>query len=212
MTPAPDADDPEAFDATIELVRRAKSGDGTALDDVLGRYYPRVHAVVRARLGPELRRHTESSDLVQEAMSEALGAFERFDMKGDDDLIRWLAVLVENRIRDLAKYHRRAKRDAGREVPLAGGGDGDEGGIDPMRSTIGPAGRAERHEMTERLERALAGLDAKYRTVIEQRNTGSSWEEVAGTLGLASAGAARMLHSRARVALMKAVATEADDS
>ncbi|MEM7307350.1 MAG: sigma-70 family RNA polymerase sigma factor [Planctomycetota bacterium] len=191
--------------ATIELVKRAQAGDTGALDDILRRYYPHVLRIVRARLGAGLRRVAESGDVVQEAMGEVVVGLDDFRVRDDDAFIKWIASLVENRIRDLAKFHAREKRDLARVIPLAPPPGDSAPGIDPARSTLRPDERAAENELADRVRAAIAGLQEHQQEVIALRSRGLPWPEIAERLGLPSSGAARMLHARARVELMKRV-------
>jgi RNA polymerase sigma-70 factor (ECF subfamily) len=193
---------------SVELVRRAQRGDGAAFAELLERYYPRVQALVRARMGSELRHFVESADVVQETMGQVLRSFERFDMRDEDALVKWLSQLVENRLRDLAKHHGREKRGSGRERHLESvlhRGPGAPGAPEPAASDEGPLEGAERGEETERLERALAALSPEHRRAIEARGAGVEWAELARELGLNSIGAARNLHARAMLALVQSM-------
>ena len=196
---------------TLELLHQAQRGDREALERALERCYPHVRQIVSERLGPGLRRYAESGDVVQEAMGAVVRGFDHFEAQDDRALVRWIARLVENRIRDLAKYHGRAKRDAGPLAPLdpgSAGGSDDAPGLDPARSSLTPLDKVAEAESAARVHLALAGLGERHRDVIRSRNEGRTWAEVAEHLGLASEGAARMLHARAMVALLEEVGDE----
>jgi len=193
---------------TLELVQRAQSGDPAALADLLARYQERVRALVRRRMGANLRKDLDSGDMVQEAMVEVLEGFERFEMRDETAFVRWLSTLVENRLRELARFHTAAKRDRGREVRIDGSPSGERAAGVPELSDEDaptPSEVVSRRELGDRLAEALAQLEARHRDVLVARQAGASWDEVAERLGMPSGGAARMLHARARVALMKRV-------
>ncbi|MEM7305160.1 MAG: sigma-70 family RNA polymerase sigma factor [Planctomycetota bacterium] len=213
MTPAsPPPDDP--VQDTFELVARAQQGDRRAVEEILGRYYPRVLSVVRSRLGPGLRQFVESDDLVQETMIEVVKSFEGFDMRDERALIRWMSYLVENRIRDTAKFFGAKKRD-GKRVALQerGGLDSGDVPVDPPLVDSGPTPveRAERSELSDRVRAGLERLEPRYREVIERFNGRERWAAIALAMGLPTAGAARRMHARARVKLARVLATELDE-
>jgi len=197
--------EPRSSDS-VELVRAAQHGDKAALGALMERYYPRVLGIVRARLGDELRRNTESIDIAQEAFGQAVRAFERFELRDEDGFVKWMAQLVENRLRDLAKYQGRAKRDAGREVHLESllAGVSASGAFDPADSGATPAEQVARAEEEARALAALAALPEEQREVLKLRAAGVEWTDVAARLGLGSVGAARGLHAKAALALMRA--------
>ena len=202
--------DPPHGHETLDLLHQAQGGDRAALEEALARCYPHVRRIVHERLGPGLRRFAESGDVVQEAMGAVVRGYDRFEARDDDALEKRIARLVENRIRDLAKHHNRAKRDAGPMVALGAGDGGSDStpGIDPARSSMTPLEKVAEAESAARVQLAINGLDERHRDVIRARNEGRTWAEVAEHLQLASEGAARMLHARAMVALMERVGDE----
>ncbi|QDU65438.1 RNA polymerase sigma factor [Engelhardtia mirabilis] len=199
-------DQPPPGHETLDLLHQAQGGDRAALEQALARCYPHVRRIVHERLGPGLRRYAESGDVVQEAMGAVVRGYDRFEARDDDALVRWIARLVENRIRDLAKHHGRAKRNAGPLVALDGGDGSDSApGFDPARSSLTPLEKVAEAESAARVQLAITALEPRHRDVIRARNEGRTWAEVAEHLQLASEGAARMLHARAMVALMERV-------
>jgi RNA polymerase sigma factor (sigma-70 family) len=207
---APDAGDagPDPAHESRELVdltRLARAGDRAALETLVTRFYPRVLGIVRARLGPGLRHELESSDVVQEAMGEIVRGLPELEPRGEAALVAWLAAVVENRLRDLAKYHGAQMRDRGREVELASGSGSSSGLEDLVRaaSADGPLERLARADLAQRVAEALGALEPRHAAALRARSGGASWAEVAAELALPSDGAARMLHARALVALVE---------
>lgn len=182
---------------TLELVRRVQGGDRAACEALFGRYRERVLAIARVRLSAGLRRHFESVDILQEALLEALRGLERFEMRDESSLIRWLAVLVERRIAARARALRAVKRAQPEAV-----GDPQAPGREREGSGPSPSSEAMAHEQSARVQGALAELPERHRELILLRDyAGATWETIAGELGLASPDAARMLHARALVKL-----------
>lgn len=101
---------------TQDLVLKAKDGDASAANELFTRYWPRVVAIVRTRLGKAVRLHIESQDIAQEAIMRALRGLDDFEFRDDSSFIRWLSTLVERRIRDEAEKWNTAKRQ-GAEIP-----------------------------------------------------------------------------------------------
>lgn len=205
-TPPEDSDD---LDQTVDLVARAKGGDSAAFEVLMERYHARVHRIVRARMGGELRREAESLDMVQEAMVDVCAGFDRFEQRSEAGFVNWLATVVENKLREQARFHRATKRESARRVSLeAPDGDSNRPGIDPEDSADSPSQVVAGEEQQQRLRSAVEKLPEGQRRAIELRNAGLEWGEVAERLELASADAARMLHSRAKVALLRALKSE----
>lgn len=207
--PPGDENPSKDLDQTVELVTRAKGGDSSAFDALIERYHGRVHQIVRARMGGELRRETESLDMVQEAMIDVCQGFDRFEQRSEAGFIHWLATVVENKLRQQARFHRAGKRETSRRIPLeAPDGDSERPAIDPADSTDSPSQAVAGAELVQRLQAAVERLPETQRRAIELRSSGSEWGDVAEQLELPSADAARMLHARAKVALLRALKSE----
>lgn len=200
---------PDPATSSLELVRRAQSGELAAFDRLFEAYYERVLAIVRRRMGRALRLNLESQDLLQEAMVEAIRSFSHFEARGEHALLAWFARIVENRIRNTVEHQRAAKRDRSDEVVL------DHlrtSGATQTRTPEPADARTLPFESLARKERALvvaecmAELDEPRRRVVEMRNQQRlSWDEIAAELGASSPQAARMLYSRALVELKEHV-------
>ena len=63
---------------TYTLIRQAQAGDTNALNLLYTRYGERIHAIVRLRLGPRLRRKLESCDIVQSALMASVRSLKEF--------------------------------------------------------------------------------------------------------------------------------------
>lgn len=190
---------------TFDLVHRAQSGDRSALERLMERYYDRLRAVVRIRLGSRLRGLLESGDILQDTLMAAMERFQRFEMRDEGSLIHWLGKLAEHKITDAAEFHRAAKRDPDRCRPLHEKGSRDESTafmIDLPDPDASPSDRAMCAEQSELLESCIAGLPEVYRELILLRNyAGCSWEAVARESRRPSPAAARMMHAKAMIAL-----------
>lgn len=202
---APDDDEPESRDFSqdsLHLVRCAQAGDNEAYNRLFERYYPRVLAIARARLGSGLKNSLAAEDVVQEALVQAIRAFDRFEIRDDASLIGWLARIVENRIRD--EWRRARARDPEVTRILGELGDSSSGGLDPADSQTRPLSGLVRRENAELLQLCLAELEPVQRELILQRVLqGSPWDEVARALEFPSADAARMAYGRAKIELAR---------
>lgn len=177
-------------------IRAARAGDASARQRLFeaGRSYLAVAAVYH--LQRRLRAKVDASDIVQEALLDAHGGFDRFAGTTAGEWLSWLRRIAERNALDAAKRYRgTAKRDAGREVPL----DGDDAGagrIDPVSPVSTPSQRVLRGEREILLAEAIGGLPPDQREVILLRNIERlPFEEVAERMGR-SAGACRMLWMR----------------
>jgi RNA polymerase sigma-70 factor (subfamily 1) len=103
---------------TQVLVEQVQEGDRDALQELCSRYYSRILAAVRLRLGSALRRKLESCDVVQEVLIDALRQVHTFEFKTEGAFMHYLNRVVANKIRDQADHWNAQKRDIVKEVPL----------------------------------------------------------------------------------------------
>jgi len=180
---------------TTRLLARARDGSGEALNKVYGRLAGRVLAVIRLRLGPELRSQVESGDVLQATLLKSFERIEQFEGSRGSSLMAWLARIAENEIRDLADYHKRQRRDARRNVPLDAAGE-------PLATNIRSlSSKVVLDEDALRLEAALESLSENHRRIVVLRKLEElDWAEVARRMGK-SQDACRMLLARAMAAL-----------
>lgn len=193
---------------TVALVARYREGDRKALDELFARYYDRMHAVVRLRIGGALRRRLDSVDLVQEAFMAALKGIDRFAPRSEGDFFHWLCAIAENRIRDQAEHFAAQKRDAARDQPLdqrRPSSDSLVGPIADLMTRTSPATRVVREEDVARLEEAIDALPQPQReAILLVRYEGLSLQEAAEAMAR-TPDAVRMLVARGLVALAKAL-------
>lgn len=187
---------------TTRLLVRARDGSSEALDEVYGRIAGRLLALIRLRLGPELRGQVESRDILQATLLKSFERIDQFEGSQSASLMAWLARIAENEIRDLVDYHHRQRRDARRNVPLSGAGENLAAHVRSISSQLVLEDEA------LRLERGLESLPEHYRQIIVLRKLEElSWAEIAGRVGK-SEDACRMLLARAMAALT--LSTEAE--
>jgi RNA polymerase sigma-70 factor (ECF subfamily) len=199
--------------STISLLDRIRGGDRDALDELLRRYQETILKIVRSRLGQDLRRKVESSDIVQEVMTSAFKGLwkqQSFDYSREGAFRRYITTIVEHRIRDERDRWNAKKRNLARERPLGNAGDSDSSDAPDVLADDGtsPSSKAARAEEEAILERALEKLGRKstqHRRLIESVHLyGRSLEEISEKAGK-SVDAVRMQLTRAVKALQKIV-------
>ena len=190
-------------DDTLVLARRAAAGDEQALATLLSRHLPAVRAFVRAHMGPQLRAHESSSDLVQSVCRELLTHQERFQYPGEQQFLAWLYTTarrkISNRVRDLG----RDKRDARREIGgLAESAMAELGAAYARVSS--PRGRVLRAEEIARLEAAIDQLPDEQREVVTLAHlAGLSRAEIGAQMGKTEEAVRALLHrAKARLAIL----------
>jgi len=201
------SDAPNPLTQTLDLVKKAQSGDREALNRLIDRYYERVRRSVRARIGARLRMTLDSGDILQSTFAKAFQIFDRFEMRNEGSFIHWLCEIAVGQIHDQYDMHSAKKRkpDGGIQSLDAAPGDasGDLHGMIPASHT-GPAGRAVKNEQEAAVDDCLDKLPEEHRKCIVLRDyEGLEWLEVAKELGKNTDSAARELHRRALLLLAK---------
>lgn len=180
-----------ALESTVNLLKRARSGDEAARDALVARYLPALRRFAHGRLPPRTRTVFDTDDLVQVSILRALKRLEEFDHQQPGSLLAYLRQIVINRIRDEARRQARLPRhdELSEHLP--------DPGPCPLERTIG-------HEALARYEAALATLPPESQEAVMMRlEMDCSYQEIAEALGRPSANAARMLTSRALLQLVK---------
>jgi len=181
--------------ASQSLLDAARAGSEQAKEALLARYAGRLLALIRLRMGPSLRAHLESQDLLQATLLKSYSRLN--DFRGGDPaaLMAWLAAIARHEVADQVDFQRRQRRDLARETGL---GLEAEAVPAPVRSALSQAIWG---EQAARLEAALEALPEPQREVIVLRKLEElSFAEIAARLG-ASEDACRMRFARAMAAL-----------
>lgn len=194
--PGPPADD------LTPLLQRAISGDGPALDALLRRLRPYVHALVRARLGPEPGDGLDRSALVQDCLMRIYQNVGHLRGQEAPRLLGWVRQIVRHRVIDAL----RTKRHEPGKVPLADPPDPAE----PTEPGAVLQGAERRETQILRVAEALDRLSGRRRQVVELSFFDQlSDAEIGERLG-GSAGAVRVLRFRALQDLHRLLAETLD--
>jgi RNA polymerase sigma-70 factor (ECF subfamily) len=185
-----------ATDRTLDLLARAREGDGDALDQLFARHIPLLRRWASGRLPRWARDIADTPDLVQETAFQTFTHLDTFEPRGDGALQAYLRQALVNRIRN------ELRRAATRPAP-----DGLDSGV-PADDTS-PYEAALARETSEKYEAGLLQLKPEERDAIVARvEFGLSYAEVAEALGKPSADAARMTVVRALVKLARSMNRE----
>jgi RNA polymerase sigma-70 factor (ECF subfamily) len=186
------ADNPNA---SMALFIRAREGDGTALNELLERYLPRLKRWASRHLPPPLRSVVSTDDIVQDAVISAIPHIGHIDIRTEEGLLPYLRRAVRNRIIDL--YRRRGRRPTRASLPA-----------DVLAADPSPLELAIGTEAELRYEAALQRLSEMDRhAVILRIEFDCDFEQIARTLGKPSAGAARIGVTRALARLSREMRT-----
>jgi RNA polymerase sigma-70 factor (ECF subfamily) len=184
--------EPLPAEETVELLNRIKRGDSAALDRLLERIIPALRRWARGRMPSSARGMLETADLVQDAVLAAIRRLDAFEARHQGALQAYLRKAVMNRIRDLARHHKRAPDQTDFPDQMA------DDQTSPLDHAIG-------RQNIERYEAAMQRLPAADReAIIGRLELQHSYDELAVVLNKPTAAAARMSVTRA----MKRLAEE----
>ena len=180
------------------LAQQAKAGDMQAFEELVLAHETFVYRVVIRIVGNE----QDAWDVAQEAFLRAYQSLGQFD--GRSAFSTWLYRIAHNVAIDMLR-----KRKNGRELPLEGLNDSDEGPAvqheDPGPS---PEEQALQRERRGKIREALCDLPEDYRLMVILRDLeGLSYLEIARQEGLA-VGTVKSRVSRGRAQLKKALQKE----
>src|SRR5215467_1742920 len=104
---------------TVELLERARQGDGQALNDIFSRHRDRLCRMVDMRLDRRVQARIDASDVVQDAYLDVVNRLDDYLQDPHLPLFLWLRLVVGERLLKLHRHHLGTQmRDAGREVSL----------------------------------------------------------------------------------------------
>lgn len=192
---------------TCCLLERARTGERPALDELLTQHRPDLLAFVEVHLDPRLRARVDPSDVVQEAYLEVMGRMDDFLARRPMPFHVWVRKTAYERLLNLRRDHRRARRSVQREVawpdrsslllarPLLAGGPS-------------PSQEAAARELAERVSRAVGRLSETDREVLLMRHAQElPYAEIACLLEIEPA-AARQRYGRALIRLQRVLTEE----
>lgn len=164
-----------------DLIQRVRSGDAMAAEELVREYQDEIRRIVRVRLtDPRLRTEFESMDICQSVMGNFFVrvAGGQFDLNQPDDLLKLLATMAINKLKDRYRKMTADKRDH-RVVRASDSCDPAALVPDPGRT---PDSIVAEREMLERI-RARLSEDERY--VYEQRAAGMEWSDIVAAVALA---------------------------
>jgi RNA polymerase sigma-70 factor (ECF subfamily) len=175
----------------------ARAGSREALGQALEACRGYLLLLAQRELDPHLRAKGGASDLVQETLADAVGAFAHFHGTSPEELRRWLRRMLLNNLISFARRYDADKRQLNREVALeTGESSADLKGTVPA-DVLSPSGEAMEHEQAEAIQRALERLPDDYRRVILLRyQEDRSFDDIGRLMNL-TPNAARKLWLRA---------------
>jgi RNA polymerase sigma-70 factor (ECF subfamily) len=170
------------------LLRRVRAGDGQAAAELVRRYEPAIRRAARVRLrDPRLNRLLDSVDICQSVLASFFvrAALGQYELETPAQLLRLLASMTRNKLSNEVKSHGRVRRDFRRIADRdRRNGSGEMSVVGGVEGLAGPD-RTPSSEIATRelLEEARRRLSPEELSLLERREQGREWTEIAAELG-----------------------------
>lgn len=192
--------EPRSF---TESLAEARAGNSSELNELLELARPALRQRANGYLGKKTSRRADSSDLVQETMTQAFSSFRYFRGTTETEWHAWLRSVMRIRAAKIWRFHHTGKRDVNQECGMPAG-SADAGSSGPFSQLI-------QMERFERLFAALEQLPSPMQDVIRRRIfEQESLPAIARSIGR-SEGATRQLLARGIRKLRDSMAAENED-
>jgi RNA polymerase sigma-70 factor (ECF subfamily) len=161
-----------------DFIRRIRSGDDQAAQELVDRYESVIRREVRLRLrDPRLLSQFDWTDVCQSVLASFFlrAATGQYDLNEPDQLLKLLVAMTRNKLANQRRRHRALRRDYRRVEPC------DPAYLDTRPvSTPSPSRMVAGRELLEKFRR---GLSKEERELVDLRAQGCEWPEIAAKLG-----------------------------
>jgi RNA polymerase sigma-70 factor (ECF subfamily) len=186
---------------TQELLDRARTGNPEARQQLLMRHRKRLREMVGLRMDRRLIARVDPSDVVQEALAEAVQQLSNYLRDRPLPFYPWLRQLAWERLIELHRRHLYAQKRSVRREDREYLALPDDSAVHLAQRLLAPGSspseRVLRQELRDRVQTALAQLSPRDREILVLRHLEElSTNETAAVLGI-TAGAVKMQHLRA---------------
>jgi len=159
----------------MDLVRRARSGDLAAYDELVTRYQERIYATIYHMTS----NHEDANDLAQESFIKAFQALKSF--KGGSSFYTWLYRIAVNKTINFLKQRKNRQHMSLNDLDFNAEHDAD---LIALISDKTPRREAGLTELQEKLNAALLKLSEPHRLVVVLHDIqGQSHEKIAEIMG-----------------------------
>ena len=178
------------------LVDRFKSGDQSAFDEMVTRYWDRIFSMVHQLL----RNQQDAEEVTQDAFIRAHRGLVNF--RGESAFSTWLYQIATNLARNRYWYWWRRKRDKSVSFDAPIGAENDVTLADVIPAEVEtPGDITVTQEFVSRIGKTMERLSSKHREILVLRNIKNlSYEEIAAILNI-SVGTVKSRIARARESL-----------
>jgi RNA polymerase sigma factor (sigma-70 family) len=160
-----------------DLIRRVRAGEEAAATELVRRYEPAIRRAVRIRLGDtRLERAFDSMDVCQSVMASFFmrAALGQYELDAPEQLLKLLATMARYKLADRVDQERAGCRD-NRRV--------EEGSAETREVAAGASTPSRQVAARELLEEVQRRLSPEERQLVELRQQGLGWAEIAEQIG-----------------------------
>ena len=160
-----------------DLIRRVRSWDQEAAAELVRRYEPAIRRAVRVRLAnARLGNLLDSMDICQSVLRSFFvrAASSQFELETPEQVLKLLTAMARNKLASQARRQHTPRRDNRRASAI-----GDEGSR-LVASGDSPSTAIVVRDLQEEVRRRLAADEWR---VLELRNQGHDWAEIAARVG-----------------------------
>jgi len=160
---------------TEELLAQAKTGNESAVNQLMDRHRQSLRQLVRMRLDQKIQRRVDVSDVVQDVLVEANRRLQTYLVSPVMPFHLWLRQIAKDRIIDAHRRHRAsARRSVDREQAVVAPRGYDQSSIQLLGmlgdQRLTPAAAALQSEMARKVEQAITKLDERDCEIIVMRH------------------------------------------
>ncbi len=172
-----------------DLIDRISRGDQSAFGPLMDLHAGRIKRMISVRMDSRLRGRIDDSDIFQELQLDVIRRLPEYTEKRETSFFEWLRFLGRQKLAELSRRHVHTQsRDVRREERPGHHPDNDSS-IALASFLVGeitsPSLQASRHEIRERLDAAIAGLEDSDREALLLRHAEQlSATEAATELGI----------------------------
>jgi RNA polymerase sigma-70 factor (ECF subfamily) len=200
---------------TQELLAGAGQGQPAAVNELLDRHREALRNMIQVRMDQKLARRVDASDVVQDVLLEASQRLADYIRDPRLPFGLWLRQMAQDRIIDLHRRHRVARRRSLDREQQRPGLAADKSSLELMAqlrdSELTPAAASLRKELHERFIEAIDRMEDEDREILLMRHFEQlTNSQAADLLGL-SQPAAGMRHLRALRRLRELLGETAED-
>jgi RNA polymerase sigma-70 factor (ECF subfamily) len=169
------------------LLNRVRAGDPQAATELVRRYEPAIRRAARVRLlDTRLNRLLDSMDICQSVMASFFvrAALGQYELETPAQLLKLLATMTRNKLSNQVKCYRASRRDFRRTEEGRGGTGSDEDSVVMGVEALAGPGHTPSSEVATRelLQEARRRLSPDERALLERREEGREWTEIAAEL------------------------------